>query len=142
MWFANTSVPVDCLTGILQAGGTLEDFYKATRAVDPWMAKAAIALLCDLFHPSGAPVMSWKDMAGRQIIAEETHRCDEFVAADQLLSQIQADAAAEDDVPDQLLYGPAIRQIDRCAGKWYAHNNEYSSMITHCPFCGLRLPDE
>ena len=35
--------------------------------------------------------------------------------------------------------GPAIFSIDRTEGGWVAHNGEYSSVISFCPFCGKRL---
>lgn len=38
-----------------------------------------------------------------------------------------------------LLHGPAITRIARDDGRWWAHNEEYSSVIRYCPYCGEYL---
>ena len=50
--------------------------------------------------------------------------------------------------PDQAedaIYGQAITKIEKWAyeahpPQWWAHNGEYGTAITYCPFCGLKLP--
>lgn len=37
------------------------------------------------------------------------------------------------------LWGPAITNIEMINGKWWAHNEEYSTEISFCPWCGTRL---
>jgi len=41
-------------------------------------------------------------------------------------------------------YGCAISNIEYSddAKRWYAHNNEYTSIVNYCPFCGLGLKEE
>jgi len=41
--------------------------------------------------------------------------------------------------PPEELYGATITRIDRRAGRWWAHNDEYSTEVTFCPWCGTRL---
>lgn len=41
--------------------------------------------------------------------------------------------------PEELLYGPAINQIVRSGEKWWAHNGEYSTEVSFCPWCGADL---
>ena len=37
-------------------------------------------------------------------------------------------------------YGPAIGRIIKVGGYWLADNDEYSTVINYCPFCGDALP--
>jgi hypothetical protein len=47
----------------------------------------------------------------------------------------------ESSAPEEL-YGAAITKIDQRDGQWWAHNGEYSTEISFCPWCGIRLsPD-
>lgn len=36
-------------------------------------------------------------------------------------------------------HGPAITEILKENGVWYADNDEYETRIRFCPFCGLNL---
>jgi len=36
-------------------------------------------------------------------------------------------------------FGSAIYAIEKRNGKWIAHNDEYASYISYCPFCGKKL---
>ena len=47
----------------------------------------------------------------------------------------------EEELP-AALYGPAITTIERRDGAWWAHNEEYSTEISFCPWCGSRLDKE
>jgi hypothetical protein len=49
-----------------------------------------------------------------------------------------AERAAED-TPTEHLYGAAIVRVEHAAGKWWAHNGEYATEVSFCPWCGLRL---
>jgi hypothetical protein len=37
------------------------------------------------------------------------------------------------------LFGPAVTRVQRWAGRWWAHNEEYATEISHCPWCGELL---
>jgi hypothetical protein len=39
-------------------------------------------------------------------------------------------------------YGPAFEQIEYFDGRWWAHNDEYATEVTFCPWCGSRLDPE
>ena len=36
-------------------------------------------------------------------------------------------------------YGPAFETIECFNGTWWAHNDEYATEVTFCPWCGDRL---
>lgn len=40
---------------------------------------------------------------------------------------------------DHELYGPAITEVTRWSGRWWAHNEEYATEVSHCPWCGEEL---
>ena len=39
-------------------------------------------------------------------------------------------------------YGPAFETIECFDGRWWAHNDEYATEVTFCPWCGVRLEPE
>lgn len=73
-----------------------------------------------------------------KIEPDDTHRCAEM---DELIA-IENKYREEHDVFSmvELLHGRAIGYIEKSAGRWWAHNEEYSVLIGHCPFCGRKLP--
>jgi hypothetical protein len=42
------------------------------------------------------------------------------------------------DLPEAL-YGPAFEKIEQFDGRWWAHNDEYATEVTFCPWCAARL---
>jgi uncharacterized protein (DUF433 family) len=44
----------------------------------------------------------------------------------------------DDSTPDRL-WGDAIRRIERVGGRWWAHNEEYATEVSFCPWCGVEL---
>lgn len=36
-------------------------------------------------------------------------------------------------------YGAAVEHIDRWGGRWWAHNREYATEVSFCPWCGREL---
>jgi hypothetical protein len=48
---------------------------------------------------------------------------------------------ADSDDPPRL-YGAAITRIELVAGRWWAHNEEYSTQVSFCPWCGERLSED
>lgn len=36
-------------------------------------------------------------------------------------------------------YGPAFEKIGCFNGRWWAHNDEYATEVSFCPWCGRRL---
>ncbi len=39
-------------------------------------------------------------------------------------------------------YGPAFEKIECFDRRWWAHNDEYATQVTFCPWCGVRLDPE
>lgn len=39
-------------------------------------------------------------------------------------------------------YGPALEGIARFNGRWWAHNDEYATEVSFCPWCGRGLDPE
>lgn len=37
------------------------------------------------------------------------------------------------------LFGAAITWVERVDRRWWAHNEEYSTEVSYCPWCGTRL---
>ncbi len=72
-------------------------------------------------------------MEGKQIRAERSHHCE---AGEQLRRATREAQEAED---NEALWGPAITRIERAGDQWWAHNEEYSSLIRFCPWCGENL---
>ncbi len=42
----------------------------------------------------------------------------------------------EEDEDRTGLWGPAVTRIEQWSGRWWAHNEEYATEVTHCPWCG------
>lgn len=76
--------------------------------------------------------MAWDEDLPR-IEPERTHSC---AAGDRLRQEV--DRAQAVDVK-QALWGHAVTRIEFAAGRWWAHNEEYSSVIGFCPWCGEEL---
>jgi hypothetical protein len=49
------------------------------------------------------------------------------------------DARSDSDAPAEHLYGAAITRVERIGGRWWAHNEEYSTEVSYCPWCGAQL---
>jgi hypothetical protein len=64
---------------------------------------------------------------------EEAHVCEERDRHRGLAVRIS------DTDPPEELYGAAITRIEQLRGRWWAHNGEYATEITFCPFCGAQL---
>jgi hypothetical protein len=73
---------------------------------------------------------------GSRITPDESHTCPD-AAAGAMIRRV----LAEDD-REEALYGPAVTRIERVDRLWYAHNDEYSTPIRFCPFCGSALENE
>lgn len=39
----------------------------------------------------------------------------------------------------EALWGHAVTHVGYAAGRWWAHNGEYASIIRFCPWCGADL---
>ncbi len=73
---------------------------------------------------------------GDQIEVEERHECparDAHRSAEHGPSDRRIPAAR---------YGPALTRIERSDGRWWAHNDEYATEISFCPWCGEELEPE
>lgn len=46
---------------------------------------------------------------------------------------------AHDDQSPEHLWGPAIQRIAYVEGTWWAHNSEYATQVSFCPWCGREL---
>ena len=79
---------------------------------------------------------------GPRIVPEATHRCAEMDEAKRIRSALEAVAVDRSERIEELLYGCAFSRIDCAAGRWWAHNDEYSTPIRYCPHCGTLLPSE
>jgi hypothetical protein len=84
-----------------------------------------------------ARLHGWDDLM-RRIVPAATHRCAAMESAARLRSHMEAEAA-DHDIPPEILWGPAVTRIDRAAGHWWMHNEEYSNPIRYCPWCGQDL---
>jgi uncharacterized protein (DUF433 family) len=45
----------------------------------------------------------------------------------------------DDAAPPERLWGDAVTRIERVGGRWWAHDNEYATEVSFCPWCGVRL---
>jgi hypothetical protein len=73
---------------------------------------------------------------GHRITPDESHTCPDAAEAEAIRR-----VAAQDD-RGEALYGPAVTRIERVGHLWFAHNDEYSTPIRYCPFCGEALESE
>jgi len=68
-----------------------------------------------------------------QVEVEERHECSE-----QVVHRGAKSGPADEGIP-ATRYGPAITNIEKSDGLWWAHNDEYASEISFCPWCGQEL---
>jgi hypothetical protein len=71
---------------------------------------------------------------------EEAHQCEELIAAlkgYEDLCEYWGPAGRGSDGP--LLWGKAVKRIERRRDRWWAHNGEYAIAVRYCPFCGTVL---
>jgi hypothetical protein len=45
----------------------------------------------------------------------------------------------DEGAPSERLWGDAVVRIERVGGRWWAHNGEYATEVSFCPWCGVRL---
>jgi hypothetical protein len=69
----------------------------------------------------------------KQISAEAVHHCE---AGERLREETRETQDAE---AREALWGHALVHVEYAAGRWWAHNEEYSSIIRFCPWCGVDL---
>ena len=62
----------------------------------------------------------------------EQHTCRQMTTRPMVTEKMENEA-------EMLCYGPIIYKIVKTADGWLAHNEEYGSVISFCPFCGERL---
>lgn len=71
---------------------------------------------------------------------EDTHSCDQLEAIldryDGLCREWGEDGRGSD---GPLLWGKAVKRIEKRRGRWFAHNGEYALPVSYCPACGERL---
>jgi hypothetical protein len=73
--------------------------------------------------------MVWDEDLSR-IEPERTHSC---TSGDRLRQETDHARTAE---MKEALWGHAVTRIEYAAGQWWAHNEEYSSVIGFRPWCG------
>jgi len=78
---------------------------------------------------------SWSDRAAVFDGAEAQHDC---VERQRHINATHRDWREDEDFKEPL-YGPSVLYIERVAGRWWAHNREYSTEVSYCPWCGIRL---
>lgn len=72
--------------------------------------------------------------------ADDAHRCEEMVAALELYEGLGEEwGRAGRGATGPLLWGLAIKRIEKRRGRWFAHNGEYAVPVAYCPFCGTAL---
>ena len=49
-------------------------------------------------------------------------------------------SAGQSEVPGAL-YGSAVCMIERIGNRWWAHNEEYATEVSFCPWCGQHLAE-
>ena len=76
--------------------------------------------------------MAW-DVDLRHIEPERIHTCE---AGEHLQAETAAAQSAE---ASEALWGHAVTRIERVGGRWWAHNEEYSTRVEFCPWCGKEL---
>jgi len=62
----------------------------------------------------------------------EQHTCRQMTTRPMVMERMEEEAQIQ-------CYGPVIYNIVKTSGGWLAHNGEYASVISFCPFCGQRL---
>ena len=67
------------------------------------------------------------------------HICDDMKKAEEEEHQISRIETSEKRRIGPPQHGPAIRYIIKMDGYWFAYNDEYSSVIHYCPYCGVYL---
>ena len=76
--------------------------------------------------------MTWDEDPPR-IEPERIHTCS---AGERLRAETAVARSAE---AKEALWGHAVTRIDYAGGRWWAHNEEYSSVVRFCPWCGEEL---
>lgn len=66
---------------------------------------------------------------------EARHDCPERLRH---VNAVPTDWLADEEVLETI-YGPAFLHVERVRGRWWAHNREYSTQISFCPWCGQQL---
>jgi hypothetical protein len=87
-------------------------------------------------YSGGILTMNFSELAGAAgegPTASATHACPERSGHFGITQQ-----GPGVDLPEAR-YGPAFEKIECFDGKWWAHNEEYATEVTFCPWCGVRL---
>lgn len=92
-------------------------------AVDPWTVELP---MCDPEAELPPP--------------EDVHHCDEMDEALAMYDELcEAWGRAGRGASGPLLWGKAVKRIERRRRRWWGHNGEYAVPIGYCPWCGTEL---
>jgi hypothetical protein len=80
--------------------------------------------------------MTWDAEDLPRIEPELAHTCE---AGDRLRRETNDEQAVD---AKEALWGHAVTRVEFAAGGWWAHNEEYASVVRFCPWCGVDLQAE